>query len=349
VATVERFEYLSRVRHEARGAKGFRSLLMIRGFATVGGRLSSVENVIDQLDRVVWIDLINPSDEEEAALEQHLGIDVPTREEMEEIEISSRLYYEDGAAFMTATLPAHADGDDPLMAPVTFVLAGDRLITVRYHEPRAFHTFPTRAEKVAMGCTSGEPVLVALLEAIIDRLADILERAGHDIDRISRGIFQPGGAKPRSRDFQKVLEEIGRKGDLTSNIHDSLVTLERLIGFLGHATGQRKSSKDIRERVKTLARDARSLADHAAFLSQKITFLLDATLGMINIEQSATIKIFSVAAVVFLPPTLVASIYGMNFDHMPELQWLFGYPFAIGLMILSAFVPFWYFKRRGWL
>jgi magnesium transporter len=323
---------------------------MIRGFASEGGRLSSVGNVIDQLDRVVWIDLLNPSDEEEAALERHLGIDVPTREEMEEIEISSRLYYEDGAAFMTATLPAHTDGDDPQMAPVTFVLAGERLITVRYHEPRAFHTFPTRAEKVAMGCIDGEAVLVALLEAIIDRLADILERAGRDIDRISRSIFQHGGGKPtKSRDFQKVLEEIGRKGDLTSNIHDSLVTLERLIGFLGHATGQKKSSKDIRERVKTLARDARSLADHAAFLSQKITFLLDATLGMIGIEQNAIIKIFSVAAVVFLPPTLVASIYGMNFDYMPELDWLAGYPFALVLMILSAIVPFWYFKRRGWL
>jgi magnesium transporter len=323
---------------------------MIRGFASENGRLSSVENVIDQLDRVIWIDLVNPSHDEEAALERHLGIDVPTREEMEEIEISSRLYYEDGAAFMTATLPAQTDGDDPQMAPVTFVLAGERLITVRYHEPRAFYTFPTRAEKVAMGCINGEAVLVALLEAVVDRLADILERAGRDIDRISRGIFQHGGAKPtKSRDFQKVLEEIGRKGDLTSNIHDSLVTLERLIGFLGHATGQRKSGKDIRERVKTLARDARSLADHATFLSQKITFLLDATLGMINIEQNAIIKIFSVAAVVFLPPTLVASIYGMNFGYMPELEWLLGYPFAIGLMILSAFLPFWYFKRRGWL
>jgi magnesium transporter len=323
---------------------------MIRAFASANGRLSSVGDVMDHLDRVLWIDLVNPTDEEEAAIEQYLGVDVPTREEMEEIEISSRLYYEDGAAFMTATLPAHTDGDDPQMAPITFVLAGERLITVRYHEPRAFHTFPTRAEKVAMGCSNGEAVLVALLEAIIDRLADILERAGRDIDRTSRGIFQHGGAKPtKSRDFQKVLEEIGRKGDLTSNMHDSLVTLERLIGFLSHVTGQRKSGKDIRERVKTLARDARSLADHASFLSQKITFLLDATLGMINIEQSATIKIFSVAAVVFLPPTLVASIYGMNFDYMPELDWLAGYPFALGLMVLSAFVPFWYFKRRGWL
>jgi magnesium transporter len=146
-----------------------------------------------------------------------------------------------------------------------------------------------------------------------------------------------------------VLEQIGRKGDLTSHIRDSLVTLERLVGFLGHVAMQRKSGKDLRERLKTLSRDVRSLTDHSSFLSQKITFLLDATLGMINIEQNAIIKIFSVAAVVFLPPTLIASIYGMNFEEMPELDWLFGYPFAIALMILSAILPYLFFKRRGWL
>ncbi|HML30591.1 MAG TPA: magnesium/cobalt transporter CorA [Hyphomicrobium sp.] len=323
---------------------------MIRGFLNEGGRLKAVEGASELSENLVWIDLINPTDVEENDLESRLGIDIPTKEEMEEIEISSRLYNEDGASFMTATLPAQADGDDPQMHPVTFVLAGTRLITVRYHDPRAFQTFPQRAEKVPMGCDTGEGVLVALLEAIVDRLADILERAGREIDGISRDIFQHKGAKPtKSQDFQKVLESIGRKGDLTSNIRDSLVTLERLIGFLGQGAMQRKSSKELRERIKTLSRDVRSLADHASFLSQKITFLLDATLGMINIEQNAIIKIFSVAAVVFLPPTLVASSYGMNFEHMPELEWLLGYPWAIGLMILSAIIPYVYFKRRGWL
>jgi magnesium transporter len=323
---------------------------MIRGFVSDNGRLKLVEDVLAQLDRVIWVDLVNPTDDEEVALEQGLGIEVPTREEMAEIEISSRLYYENGAAFMTATLPAQVDSDDPQMAPVTFVLAGERLVTIRYHEPRAFQTFPTRAEKVAMGCTSGETILVSLLEAIVDRLADILERAGEGIDRTSHGVFQQRGTKPtRSQDFQKVLEQIGREGDLTSDIRHGLMTLERLLGFLGHVTTQHKSSKDIRDRLKTLARDVRSLTDHASFLSQKITFLLDATLGMINIEQNAIIKIFSVAAVVFLPPTLVASIYGMNFVKMPELDWMLGYPFAICLMIGSAILPYLYFKRRGWL
>ena len=323
---------------------------MTRLFVNEHGKLKQIEWTPDLLDKLVWIDLVNPTNAEENDLEKRLGIDIPTKEEMEEIEISSRLYSEDGASFMTATLPAQADDDDPQMHPVTFVLAGEQLITVRYHEPRAFQTFAIRAEKVPMGCETGEGVLVALLEAIVDRLADILERAGREIDGISRDVFRHKGAKPtKSQDFQKVLEAIGRKGDLTSKIRDSLVTLERLIGFLGQRTMKRKSGKDLRERIKTLSRDVRSLADHASFLSQKITFLLDATLGMINIEQNAIIKIFSVAAVVFLPPTLVASSYGMNFKYMPELEWLLGYPWAIGLMIISAIIPYLYFKRRGWL
>ncbi|WP_370285100.1 magnesium/cobalt transporter CorA [Pseudooceanicola nanhaiensis] len=299
------------------------------------------------MDGALWLDLVNPGREEEAAVERLLGLDIPTREEMNEIEISSRLYLENGGAFMTAILPAHTDGDDPEMEPVSFVLTSDRLVTVRYHEPRAFVSFPPRAERTALEVANAESVLVALLEAVVDRLADILERAARDIDAISRRIFRPSG--DATRDNQKTLEEIGRKGDLTSNIRDSLLTLERLAGFLGQVTVQRKSSKEIRERVKTLSRDIRSLLDHAGFLAQKVTFLLDATLGMINIEQNAIIKIFSVAAVIFLPPTLIASIYGMNFEHMPELDWLLGYPFAIGLMIVSAILPYAYFKRRGWL
>jgi len=323
---------------------------MIRSFRNDAGRLRLIEGLPEVGDDLVWIDLVSPTQDEEAAVEKLLGVDVPTREEMEEIEVSSRLYHENGAAFMTATLPAQTDADNPLIAPVSFVLTPARLITIRYHEPRAFQTFPARAAKVSMGCESGETVLLALLEATVDRLADILERAGRDIDVISQGIFRPSGGRPaKSKDLQSVLESIGRKGDLTSDIRDCLVTLERLIGFFNQNTLQKKAAKDTRERIKTLSRDARSLADHASFLSQKITFLLDATLGMINIEQNAIIKIFSVAAVVFLPPTLIASIYGMNFEHMPELSWPFGYPLAILVMIASAILPYLLFKRRGWL
>ncbi|CAN7683898.1 magnesium/cobalt transporter CorA [Mesorhizobium amorphae] len=321
---------------------------MIKAFVVDNDRLRVTENLDDN---VVWADLLSPTKEEEAAIESWLGVAIPTREEMEEIEISSRLYVEDGAYFMTATLPAQTEIDDPLMSPVTFVLAGTRLITVRYHEPKAFKTFPQRAEKVVTGCTSGDTILIGLLEAIVDRLADILERAGRDVEAISRDIFQATSTKvsKRNRDFQELLKAIGRKEDLTSSIRDSLISLQRLAGFFAHASTRTKMSKDTKARIKTLSRDVLSLADHATFLSQKISFLLDATLGMISIEQNAIIKIFSVAAVIFLPPTLVASIYGMNFDIIPELKWQLGYPFAIAMMVLSAILPFWYFRRRGWL
>lgn len=324
---------------------------MIKAFVVENDRLRAVDDLLANSDSIVWADLLNPTKEEEETIETWLGVAVPTREEMEEIEISSRLYVEDGAYFMTATLPAQTDVDDPLMSPVTFVLAGTRLITVRYHEPKAFKTFPQRAEKVATGCTSGDTILIGLLEAIVDRLADILERAGRDIEAISRDIFEARSTKvsKRNRDFQELLKAIGRKEDVASSVRDSLISLQRLAGFFAHASTRTKMSKDTKARIKTLSRDVLSLADHATFLSQKISFLLDATLGMISIEQNAIIKIFSVAAVIFLPPTLVASIYGMNFDVIPELKWELGYPFAIAMMVLSAILPYLYFRRRGWL
>ena len=317
---------------------------MIKSFVVENDRLRQADDLLANSDRVVWADLLNPTKEEGVEIETLLGVAIPTREEMEEIEISSRLYVEDGAYFMTATLPAQTEIDDPLMSPVTFVLAGSRLITVRYHEPRAFKTFPQRAEKVATGCTTGDSVLIGLLEAIVNRLADILERAGRDVEAISRDIFEARSTKvsKRNRDFQELLKSIGRKEDIASSVRDSLISLQRLAGFLTHAATQTKMGKDKRARIKTLSRDVLSLADHT-------TFLLDATLGMLSIEQNAIIKIFSVAAVIFLPPTLVASVYGMNFDVIPELKWEFGYPFAVFLMIASAILPFWYFRRRGWL
>lgn len=322
---------------------------MIRRYVADQGRLRPITESAGPVTDGVWFDVFAPTPEEEAMLEQAVHVNIPNRADMEEIEISSRLYYEGDAAFMTAVLPARSEADAPEMAPVTFILADGLLITVRYHEPQAFRTFPLRAEKVSMGCDSAESVLIALLEVIVDRLADILERVRRDVDRISRSIFQGPANASKSRDFQHLLEEIGLKGDMSSNVRDSLASLQRMFAFLSQYTLERKSSRDVRARLKTLSRDAISLSDHVGFLAQKITFMLDATLGMINIEQNATIKIFSVAAVVFLPPTLIASIYGMNFDHMPEIDWLLGYPFALGLMVASAILPYLYFKRRDWL
>jgi magnesium transporter len=318
---------------------------MIRAFELSADRLKPVAA---DAASVVWWDLVNPGPEERTGLEHRLALELPTREDMEEIEISSRLYSEDGGHFMTALLPSQTDGDDAVIQPVTFILCDHRLVTIRYIEPSAFTTFPQRAEKTVLGLTSGETILLGLLETVVDRLADILERAGREIDAISRSVFgQKGTAARRDANYKTTLEEIGRKGDFTSNIRDSLATLERVLAFLGPKLTP--GDKAVRDQLKALVSDVRSLTDHSGYMAQKITFLLDATLGLINIEQNGIIKIFSVAAVVFLPPTLVASIYGMNFAFMPELQWTFGYPFAIGLMILSAVLPYFYFKRRGWL
>lgn len=318
---------------------------MIRAYELSGDRLKPVAS---EAGSVVWWDLIDPTREEETGLEARLGLELPTRDEMQEIEISSRLYSENGGHFMTALIPSHTDADDAVIQPITFILVDRRLVTIRYTEPRAFTSFPQRAEKTALGLSNGESILLGLLEAVVDRLADILERAGREIDVISRTVFgQKGSESRKDANYKATLEEIGRKGDLTSNIRDSLATLERMVAFLGSKLT--KSDKALQDQLKALVSDVHSLTDHSAFMSQKITFLLDATLGLINIEQNAIIKIFSVAAVVFLPPTLVASIYGMNFDVMPELAWTYGYAWAIGLMILSAILPYLYFKRRGWL
>jgi magnesium transporter len=321
---------------------------MIAGFVAEGGRLRRIDDALSDVASLIWVDLLNPSAEEETLLEARIGIDVPTREEVERLEFSGRLYKEDDAVVMTATLAARTDGDDLLLAPVAFVIAGGKLITVRYHEPRVFKTFPQRASDANLGCADGEGVLVAMLDAIVDRLTDILERTEEEVDGISREIFRSEDPR-RGAKLMTTLQLIGRKGDMSSNIRDCLVSLQRLAGFFGQVLADRGNAKELRGRVKTLEHYLDSLGDHASFLSQKVTFLLDATLGMINIEQSNIIKIFSIAAGVFLPPTLIASIYGMNFRFIPEFNWPWGYPFALVLMVASALLPFWYFKRRGWL
>jgi magnesium transporter len=213
--------------------------------------------------------------------------------------------------------------------------------------------YALRAQRANGAPTStGELVMLGLLEAIIDRIADALELVGNTVDAISRDVFRnkASNVTKKTRDLRSLIECIGSKGDNLTLIRESLISIIRLVTY--HAaldTGNQKPSKEGRQRVKLIQRDASSLGDHAAFLSNKINFLLDATLGLINLEQNQIIKIFSVAAVVFLPPTLIASIYGMNFEHMPELKWLLGYPWAIGLMIGSAILPYVCFKRRGWL
>jgi magnesium transporter len=301
----------------------------------------------------VWIDLFAPSPEEEQAVERELAIDIPTREELAEIEASSRLYQEDGATFMTATLIRRGDDGRAEAQPVTFILKDRWFVTVRYSEPRAFPLFARRAQKQGSCPSTADGILMNLLEAVVDRAADHLESVALVIDKTSHEVFHADASKrPRRRDFQELLRRIGEEGDFNSKLRESLVSLLRLAAFLSSvldSSTAKRSTREVKAHIKTLQRDIQSLTDHSSFISGKINFLLDAILGMISIEQNAIIKIFSVAAVVFLPPTLVASIYGMNFRIMPEIEWLYGYPFAVALMALSALVPVIYFRRKGWL
>jgi len=295
----------------------------------------------------IWIDLFQPDADELALMSGRSGVDLPTKADQEEIEQSSRLYLEDGVPVMTAILPSQTGTEAMQMGPVTFVLRPEQLITIRHHAPRPFDTFPARSGKSSLGCATAEAVLIGLLEEIIDRLADITEQTGREIDVISRRLF--GSQKLTTEDHRAALREIGAADTRVMQLRESLMTLERVLGFLVPVFDKLRSGKVLRAMLKTHYRDAHTIAEHASYLQQKTSLLLDATLGMINIEQNAIIKIFSVVAVAFLPPTLVASSYGMNFVHMPELEWPWGYPMAIGMMVLSAVGPLWFFRRRGWL
>lgn len=297
-----------------------------------------------------WIDLLNPTREEEKLVERALGHNVPTREEMAEIEPSSRLYIENGARYMTATLICAADSETPGTTVVTFVLGSGPLVTVRYDDPRPFTIAANRLARYCQPGVTGASILLDLLDAIVDRAADVLERVSSEIDIVSQRIFERGAhATDASRSYKEILKTIGQKGNLNSKLRESMVSINRLVLFLANDAEDLRLQKEQRSLVKSMARDVSSLADHASFLANKITFLLDAILGMVNLEQSNVIKIFSVVAVVFLPPTMIASIYGMNFDIMPELHWTFGYPFALLLMVAAAVLPYAFFRWKKWL
>lgn len=297
----------------------------------------------------LWLDMLRPTAEEDAAVAERIGIEIPTREEMQEIEISSRLYVEDGARFMTATILSQVDAG-PSLSPVTFILAGRRLVTVRYEEPRPFSLFINRARKVYTGPATGETLLLGLLDAIIDRTADILERVGADIDQTSQDIFARKGSRAaRQKNYMAVLRILGQQGDLLSKSRESLLSIGRMVLFLSAEGEGQRVAKDTRSQLRSMSRDVGSLTDHASYLGNKVTFLLDAVLGMVSIEQNDVIKLFSVVSVVLMPPTLIASAYGMNFQYMPELSLSYGYPAALVLMLISAIVPYLFFRWKGWL
>lgn len=311
-----------------RAARGFAPLTISKGWRPT--------------DDVIWIDLVSPTREEETAVEEAYGIELPTREETAHLEPSSRLYQEGGATFLTATLLARVDEPRPVATPVTFVLLADVLITIRYEPLRAFSIFAQRCNHIPLA--DGGEAALELLDAIVERSAEVLELQSSLVHETSVAIFN----RPPSTAFGPLLTDLARAQSITSMARKSLVSLSRLSSFAALAPEFQKDESR-RSHLTSVQHDIQALTEHASFTSGHISFLLDAALGLINIEQNSIIKFFSVVAVVFLPPTLVASIYGMNFDEMPELHWLFGYPWALLLMVISGVAPFLWFKKKGWL
>jgi magnesium transporter len=316
---------------------------------------SPAEAPVGPISEALWIDLFEPTPGEMATVQSALGLELPTRSEMQEIEASSRLYQDNGALFMTATMIFRADAIFPEATAVTFVLTSRNLVTIRYANPAPFVTFAAKVERNAAAFGSRDRMFGGLVDEIIDRIADILEVVAGELDAVSRIIFNIPSPTRRTQalkapkaDYSALLERIGRCGELATKARESLVSLTRVAAF--YIEAQRTGAqRELDEHWRTIRSDLSSLSEHSTFLSSKVNFFLEATLGMVNIEQNTIIKIFSVAAVVFLPPTLVASIYGMNFRFMPETAWPWGYPLALVLMVISALLPCVYFRRRGWL
>lgn len=303
-------------------------------------------------DDAAWIDLEEPTHEEEELVERCIKVDVPTQAEMAEIEPSSRLYESNGALYMTINALRGVDEQYPTTTPISFVLAGDRLVTVRYATPKPIRTFENHARRDPDLVRNGQTALVRLLDAIIDRLADEIERVSATMEELSHEIFT-NTQQERRIPVQKLtalLTRIGRVQILLTKIRYSAVSTLRMLSFLaGSNRVHAEDQAEMRHHVASLTTDVTSLSEHASYLVDSLTFLLDASLGLISIEQNAAMKLFSWAAVVFLPPTLIAGIFGMNFHNMPELGWKYGYPISLALMLATAIGPYLYFKKRGWI
>lgn len=300
------------------------------------------------LDDALWIDLLLPSREEELLIEGRLGINIPDREVLQGIEPSGRLYKDQGTVFMTATMIARSDSREPKSDAITLIIKDDKLISVRHIEPQAFALFTSKLPRLSVECQHALHLIIELLEATIDRLADITERTGSALDDYSLTIFHTQTEDKIKLDYKQLLQELGKNADLNAKAWESLVSFSRVNGFFGQVFAS-KCDEEMLARLSMLTKDIAALRDQVKFLTSKVNFLLDATLGMVNIEQNNIIKIFSIAAVIFLPPTLIASIYGMNFSVIPGLQWHYGYATSIVLMLLSGWLPYQYFKVKKWL
>ncbi len=315
---------------------------MLTAFALQGGRLTQIPADAESLERddVVWVDLVDPTPEERARVEAYYRQHLPTPDEVEEIEATAR-FYEDENGLHIHSFFLHEFEGRPRNTTVAFTLRGGRLFTLHDREIPAFRLFRLRARREVGLARDALSILIALFEIKVEDLADTMEQVHTGLEQISREVLEESEVE-----LEDAIDELARHEDVNGKVRLCLMDTRRALNFL---LRRRRLDEEQAERVREVLRDIDSLLPHNTFLFEKVNFLMDAALGFINIEQNQIIKIFSIAAVVFLPPTLIASIYGMNFHHMPELSWRLGYPLALALMVLSGLAPYWYFKRKGWL
>ncbi|HEX2842450.1 magnesium transporter CorA family protein [Hyphomicrobium sp.] len=322
---------------------------MLTIYDTTGHSLLKHNETAPITSDTVWFDLLNPTKEEDNHVESLLKISVPTRAEMREIEASSRFYQENGASYMTGYIVHNIDEQTLGSSTLTFILTGNALVTVRYTDTKAFPDFLSRVDRGDATCKTGAAIMIGIIETLIERQADLIVQIQDRVDKTAQGVFELRKRRTRDTKLDVLLKGTGKQGDIVARVTESATSIERVLHFFKNTAQERNCDGKIFQRIETADRDLKSLAEHTRFLSDRIGFLLNATLGLISNEQNQIIKLFSVMAVMLMPPTLVASIYGMNFRHMPELEWLEGYPWALGLMFLSAVIPFIIFRRKGWL
>ncbi|OCW57217.1 magnesium transporter CorA family protein [Hoeflea olei] len=324
---------------------------MIRAYDSAGFCLDAPAPDKGELpDAACWVDMLHPTPEEEKQVETLIGVEVPSRDELHDIEPSSRLYTENGAAYLTASVVWNADSEFPEITDIGFILTGGRLVTIRYGEPKAFAIFAANARRELEGL-GGRDVISRLLEALVDRTAEVLEGRSRQIDLVSTRVFSStsqSNPDTITRDLEAMLGIISGHQRTIAKVRESLMSLSRVAGYL-QTLPEISGDKLVRQRCRSVARDIQSLSEHADFISENIVFLLDASLGLISVQQNQVMKVVSVATVVFLPPTFIGTVYGMNFQNMPELDLPWAYPIALMVMAMSAIGPYLWFKKKGWL
>jgi magnesium transporter len=296
----------------------------------------------------VWLDMVEPTVSEDQKVELFIGCKVPSRADPDFTE-PPESYAENGVRYLHGSFVSEPEGT-PDVTGVTFVLTPTTLVTVRYDPGDAFELFGQKLCKSGAQTLHPDAVAVGLVNTIVNRSARALNKVGVELDSIASTVFRAkGDQSARSKIYSATLDALGREDEKISSLRESLVSIERLLLFLLSEGRSADAPKPVREATKAALRDMQSLEQDASFKAQKVQFLLDATLGLINLAQNDIIKLFSVLAVIFMPPTVIASIYGMNFKAMPELEWRWGYPFAILLMIAAAIGPYLFFRWKKWL